>query len=57
MDELQKLMADIETLRTNLHTLLDEKSNMNDPDIISASQMLNAAITKYIEILAKKRSK
>lgn len=58
MNELESLLNDIERLRGNLYKLINEKNvNLADPDIISASQILNAAITKYIEIVEKKSNK
>lgn len=55
MDELTALLNDIEKLRANLHKLLNDKNaNLQDPDVLSASKMLNAAITKYNEIVEKK---
>ncbi len=58
MNEINDLLNDIEKLRKNLHDLINEKNvNLADPEIISASQILNAAITKYTEIIEKKASK
>ena len=54
MDELNNLLNDIEKLRINLHKLINDKNdNLQDPEVISASQILNAAITKYNEIVEK----
>lgn len=58
MNELENLLNDIEKLRENLHNLINKKNiNLTDPDIISASEILNSAITKYIEIIAGKDNK
>ncbi|MHB8061691.1 MAG: Spo0E family sporulation regulatory protein-aspartic acid phosphatase [Ruminiclostridium sp.] len=58
MTELKSLLDDIEKLRENLYKLINEKNvNLADAEIISASQMLNAAITKYNEILTNKIDK
>jgi len=58
MSEINNLLNDIEKLRENLYNLITDKNvNLADPDIISASEMLNAAITKYTEILNKKANK
>ncbi|OPX43839.1 Spo0E like sporulation regulatory protein [Ruminiclostridium hungatei] len=55
MSELNNLMNDIEKLRKKLHDLINEKNvDLADPEIITASQMLNAAITKYTEIISNK---
>lgn len=54
MDELKTLLEDIEKLRDNLHDLIDRKSTFLDPEIIAASEVLNAAITRYNEVVEKK---
>ncbi len=55
MDELNELLQDIDRLRKNLCTLIEDKNaNLLDPEVVSASQILNAAITKYNEIIEKK---
>jgi Spo0E like sporulation regulatory protein len=55
MTELNDLLKDIETLRENLMKLIEEKkSNLQDPDVIAASQILNAAIAKYNEFIKNK---
>lgn len=55
MSELELLLEDIEKLRKSLEELIHKKqSNLQDPDIIAASQILNAAITKYNKLLNKK---
>ena len=57
MTELEALLNDIEKLRQNLYNLINKNSNLEDPEIISASQILNVAITKYNEIVIKKMNK
>lgn len=58
MSEINNLLNDIEKLRENLYKLINEKNvNLVDPEIISASEMLNAVITKYTEIIDKKVNK
>ena len=55
MTELKDLLKDIETLRENLIKLIEEnESNLQAPDVIAASQILNAAITKYNEFIKNK---
>lgn len=55
MSEIQDLLYDIEKLRKNLEELIDKKqSNLQDPDIIAASQILNSAISRYNEFILKK---
>lgn len=54
MTEIEYLLDDIEKLRKTLNDLVAEKgSNLQDPEIIAASQVLNAAITKYTEVISK----
>ncbi|WHH59881.1 aspartyl-phosphate phosphatase Spo0E family protein [Petroclostridium sp. X23] len=54
MLELEKLLEDIEKLRETLHQLIDKKGlNLQDPEIISASEDLNTAITKYNKFIEK----
>lgn len=58
MTEIEYLLGDIEKLRKNLNDLIaDKKTTLHDPEIISASQILNAAITKYNEIITKNMNK
>jgi F0F1-type ATP synthase membrane subunit b/b' len=55
MSEIQDLLDDIEKLRKNLEELIDKKqANLQDPDILVASQILNSAISKYNEFILKK---
>ncbi|HYH05354.1 MAG TPA: aspartyl-phosphate phosphatase Spo0E family protein [Bacillota bacterium] len=55
MSEIDLLLSDIEKLRNDLSELVTEKQGqMLDPEILIASQMLNAIITKYHEIIFKK---
>lgn len=55
MNELKDLLKDIETLRNNLVKLIEEnESNLQAPDVIAASQVLNAAISKYNEFIKNK---
>lgn len=54
MNEIKNLLEDIERLRKNLQDLVEAKNfNLQDAEIIAASQILNAAITKYNEIISK----
>ena len=55
MSEIKDLLTDIEKLRENLIKLIESKeNNLQDPEIIAASEILNAAITKYTEFIKKK---
>lgn len=54
MSEMQKLLEDIKELKRNLNALIEEKGfNLQDPEIIAASQIVNAAITKYNDFIKK----
>lgn len=57
MNELQKLVQDIEKLRDKLQMLIEQHGDLQHPDILSASQTLNAAIVKYTEIVEKAMKK
>lgn len=53
--EVNELLSDIEKLRDSLHKLISKKGiNLQDPEVLSSSQVLNAAITKYNELISKK---
>ena len=54
MDELRNLLNDIDKLRNQLNKLINNHNNLNDHEIISASQILDSAIAKYYEIIEKK---
>lgn len=58
MSELENLLKDIDNLRSMLYELISDKNaNIQDSEIVAASQVLNVAITKYTEILTKKSDK
>lgn len=47
--ELKSLLDDIETLRQKLYKIIEQKNdNMLDSEVLTASEMLDAAIAKYI---------
>ena len=54
MSDLNILLEDIEKLRKDLMDLIDKKQmSLQDPEIVYASQILDAAITKYNEFIKK----
>ncbi|RXZ82963.1 aspartyl-phosphate phosphatase Spo0E family protein [Paenibacillaceae bacterium] len=53
--ELEKLMEQIEQLRSELHELIKNRS-FTDPEVISASQMLDAVLNEYQNIVSKRKS-
>ncbi|SES88410.1 Spo0E like sporulation regulatory protein [Natronincola peptidivorans] len=53
--DIKKILNDIEILRKNLDKLIEEKSsNLQDPEIIEASQVLDEAISKLNRLIFKK---
>ena len=55
MTELDDLMKDIEELKNSLNKLINNKSfNLQDPEVVAASKILNAAITKYTQLINEK---
>lgn len=54
MEEIRILMEDMEKLRRNLHELIERSTELQDPEVIAASRILDAAIAKYNEILEKR---
>ncbi len=54
MSELKNLLNDIEELKKNLLDLIEKtEGDLQDSDVIAASQVLNVAIVKYNELLLK----
>ncbi len=58
MSDIKQLIKDIDKLKKNLSELIeliDKKGfNLQDPEIIKASQDLNSFITKYNDLIARK---
>lgn len=53
--ELDQLLNDIEKLRKKLHEHIDMKHiNLQDSEILVASEELDKAITYYFDLLLKK---
>ncbi|WMM23593.1 aspartyl-phosphate phosphatase Spo0E family protein [Tissierella sp. MB52-C2] len=54
MSDIKDLMKNIDELKKNLNILLDKKDfNLQDEEIIKASQELDIAINKYNELIIK----
>lgn len=51
--ELDNLLQQIERLRQDLHALIADKS-LTDPEVVSASQMLDAVLNEYERFLSKR---
>ncbi|MCE5221295.1 MAG: aspartyl-phosphate phosphatase Spo0E family protein [Clostridium sp.] len=55
MSEIEDLLKDIEKLRTQMEELIDENNgNLIDPEVVAASQILNAALNQYNKFIADK---
>jgi hypothetical protein len=55
LSELRELLKDIEKLRDTLHKLIEQKGeDLQDPEVISSSEILNAAVSKYNEMIRRK---
>lgn len=52
MSEIEDLLKDVETLRTQLEQLINEHSgNLTDPEVIAASKVLNGALNQYNKLI------
>lgn len=56
MSELKELIKEIESLRSKMIKLKEGKSYL-DPEVIVASQELDAVLDKYQELLMRKSEK
>jgi hypothetical protein len=55
MTEVEQLIADIDTLSNTLKELIGAKQlNLGDPEVFIASQVIDAAIRKYSEIIVSR---
>lgn len=55
MSEIEDLLKDIEILRKQMEALIERhQGKLTDPEVIAASQILNAALNQYNKILAEK---
>ncbi len=55
MSELEDLLKDVEILRNSLEYLINEKNgNLVDPEVVSASKILNAALNQYNKFISDK---
>ncbi|WP_027623178.1 aspartyl-phosphate phosphatase Spo0E family protein [Clostridium lundense] len=57
MDEFKKLKKIIDELRKDLYDLIEQKSDLLDPEVVFASQLLDSALDEYYKILEKKKDK
>lgn len=55
LSEIEKLIKDIDMLKKNLNELIEKKDfNLQNSEIIQASQELDIAITRYNNLIARK---
>jgi len=52
--ELERLAKVIDKIRQTLSTVIDEKQNLLDAEVIAISQKLDDALNKYNNLLEKK---
>lgn len=58
MSELEDLLKDIDILRAQLDELINKKNgNLVDPEVVSASKVLNAALNQYNKFIDEKLKK
>lgn len=57
MDEFKKLKKVIDELRKDLYDLIEQKSDLLDPEVVFASELLDSALDEYYKILEKKKDK
>ncbi|HEY5560200.1 MAG TPA: aspartyl-phosphate phosphatase Spo0E family protein [Clostridiaceae bacterium] len=58
MSELEELLKDVEILRDKLERVIQEKyGNLVDPEVVSASKILNAALNEYNKVMDDKIGK
>ncbi|MDQ0086619.1 hypothetical protein J2T12_000013 [Paenibacillus anaericanus] len=53
MEDLKQLLLQIEQLRQQLNNL-NTNNNLTDPEIVVASQMLDAVLNEYYGLMKKK---
>lgn len=58
MSEIEDLLKDVETLRTQLEQLIKEhEGNLTDSEVIAASKVLNGALNQYNKFIKDKIKK
>lgn len=53
MHEMEEVMTKIEKVRKEMNNLIKRKGNLLDPEVISASQILDSILNEYYQILKK----
>ncbi|NMM63295.1 aspartyl-phosphate phosphatase Spo0E family protein [Clostridium sp. P21] len=57
MDRIEQLLKKIDETRTYMNDLIREKSDLLDPEVIIASQMLDSILDEYYRIIQKENIK
>ncbi len=58
MNEIEDLLKDVDILREQLNSLINKKQgNLQDPEVITASKILNAALNQYNKLIGEKLNK
>ncbi len=55
IDKLEKLEKMIEELREYLNELINEKGNLLDSEVLSASKILDSILNKYNEVIIRNK--
>lgn len=53
MDRVEQLLKKIDETRTYMNDLIREKSDLLDPEVIIASQMLDSILDEYYKIIQR----
>jgi len=55
MSEIEDLLKDIEIFRTQMEELIKkQQGNLTDPEVVSASKILNATLNQYNKFIQEK---
>ncbi|BAU28757.1 Spo0E like sporulation regulatory protein [Aneurinibacillus soli] len=54
MNEIEELLKQIEELRRTLYALATKKK-LSDPEVVTASQMLDALLNEYEKLIKRKK--
>lgn len=55
MSEIEDLLKDVEILRTQMEELIQKRQgNLTDPEVVTASKILNATLNQYNKFIKEK---
>lgn len=55
MSEIEDLLKDVEILRTQMEELIQKhQGNLTDPEVVTASKILNATLNQYNKFIKGK---